>query len=168
MQGRKARRERRAYKDRLILRKGYISPPSYAAQGSPGANEEDAEEKVSSSGSISSRSSSKEKIEFITSFGGNEAEKEKPSFAVTPFGPTLPSSVGLPKQTRKWARSRSRSPMRRKMRSRSRSRSKSRDRRYGVRTGRGRNDRTDRGRRKRSKSSSRSSSRRYVLFFILN
>ncbi|ODM87944.1 CLK4-associating serine/arginine rich protein, partial [Orchesella cincta] len=86
MSGRKARREREAYKDKLIMRKGYISPPSYATyatnpeggDGEGGDNDdEDDDGKRSSSHSSRSRSNSPEKITFITSFGGNESDDGK-------------------------------------------------------------------------------------------
>ncbi|CAG7732412.1 unnamed protein product [Allacma fusca] len=154
MSGRKARRERRAYKDRIIMRKGYVSPPSYAAR----TNTSPTGEKRRSTSRSESRSisPSPEKITYITSFGGNETddEKKRSKAGDVIFGPVLPPD-GLP-LAKKWRkrRSLSKSPRRRFLRSRSRSWGRN-DREY-----RSNNDRNSGGgsRRRRSSSSSDRSS----------
>ncbi|XP_063426458.1 CLK4-associating serine/arginine rich protein-like isoform X1 [Mytilus trossulus] len=118
--GRKSRRERRAYKEkRLAGRK--LSPPSYAARDSP--KYEPYQRSSSSSKSRSRSPERKDKMLFITSFGGDSEEDR------TVQGPSLPNTHKIDKwdkkakkkkDKKKYRRSRSRSPS---------SRSRSRDQR---------------------------------------
>ncbi|CAD5122146.1 DgyrCDS10594 [Dimorphilus gyrociliatus] len=70
--GRKARKERRIYKEKRIRERGRLSPPSYAVRESPKRENSRRE-------SSSSRSSSpgEERITFITSFGGDSSDGTK-------------------------------------------------------------------------------------------
>ncbi|CAC5380134.1 SFRS16 [Mytilus coruscus] len=121
--GRKSRRERRAYKEkRLAGRK--LSPPSYAARDSP--KYEPYQRSSSSSKSRSRSPERKDKLLFITSFGGDSDEER------TVQGPSLPNTDKIDKwdkkakkkkDKKKYRRSRSRSPS---------SRSRSRDHRERV------------------------------------
>lgn len=177
--GRKSRRERRAHRDKRLSTRVGTSPPSYAAPSEKSLL-------VPSRSPSKSRSPSPkgaEKIEFITSFGGDE-DDSKPSGSKTLFAdkvkinlkkrPTLYSEIarGIAKRSkispanlsssvnrpfgphRPKSRSRSRSRQHRKSPSHRRSRSKSRSRSRSYSRSRSRY-------RSYSRSRSRSSSRSY-------
>jgi len=71
LQGRKSRKERRAYRERTLINRK-LSPPSYAWRKSP--SYEDYKALVSSNRSRSKSTSplNSGKITYITSFGGDE------------------------------------------------------------------------------------------------
>lgn len=167
--GRKSRRQRRMLREKRITGRT-ISPPAYAARDSPEYKD------VSRSRSRSKSSESdtaNQKVEFITSFGGespdlskevetsgsktgnlsklkNISKKSDLAEYSVPIGPTLPPGMETEEISRSKSsdrRHRSRSYDRRKRRSRDRSRS--------------RHDRTqERRRRSRERRRSRSGSRR--------
>jgi len=171
--GRKSRRQRRALREKRITERT-MSPPAYAARDSPEYKD------VSRSRSRSKSSDSdtgNQKVEFITSFGGDSPDLSKEgetsisnkgntskqqnkksdlSEYSAPIGPTLPpgmETVAVEKRRSKSSdrRHRSRSHDRRKRRSRERSRS-----RHGRPQERRRRSRE----RKRSRSGSRRGSYR--------